>query len=57
MKHEIEQSLEEQHSMEKQLEEQQEQLEQLGQLEQQEQLSPVSLPSKILLCPLEAGVR
>ena len=32
MKREIEQSLEEQHSMEKQLEEQQEQLEQLGQL-------------------------
>ena len=46
MKHEIEQSLEEHHSMEKQLEQQ-----------QQEQLAPASLPSKILLCPLEAGVR
>ena len=56
MKHEIEQSLEEQHSMEKQLEEQQEQLEQ-QQLEQLEQLAPPSLPSKILLCPLETGVR
>ena len=53
MKHEIEQSLEEQHSMEKQLEE----LEQLEQLEQLGQLAPPSLPSKILLCPLETGVR
>ena len=56
MKHEIEQSLEEHHSMEKQLEQQQqEQLE--HQLQQLEQLAPASLPSKILLCPLEAGVR
>ena len=43
--------------MEKQQELKQ-QLEQLEQLEQeQEQVSPVSLPSKILLCPLESGVR
>ena len=53
MKREIEQSLEEHHSMEKQHE-------QLGKQEQeqeQELVSPASLPSKILLCPLEAGVR
>ena len=50
VKREIEQSLEEQHIMENQLE-QQEQLEQL------EKVSPASLPSKILLCPLESGVR
>ena len=40
--------------MEKQQQQQQQQQQQ--ELEQ-EQVSPVSLPSKILLCPLEAGVR
>ena len=53
MKREIEQSLEEHHSMEKQREQQ----EQQEHLEHLEQVSPVSLPSKILLCPLESGVR
>ena len=48
VKREIEQSLEEHHSMEKQLDQQE---------QEQEQVSPVSLPSKILLCPLESGVR